>query len=188
VHVSADPLVQQLVSDGEALRAAGISQGRQQAITAYFGQSAIRLTVGIFATALHEAASRMAPLSPEAAQFFGAQAQLFAEFANPPAITSVSPATDAANVRPTDQIVLGFSSPLEADSVSPDNVYVAPSSGGAHLSAQVHYDGSNTVTIIPDNGFSAGVQYTITVKQSVKSKLGQTLGADYTSTFTAAAA
>lgn len=183
-----DPLVQALVQDAEALRAAGVAEGQQQAIRAYFGQSAIRLTVGLFASALHEAAAQMAAIDADAAQFFGQQAALFAEFANPPQIVSVSPAADAANVQLHDQIVLGFSSPLDPATITADNFYVAPTSGGQHLTADVHYDGEKTVTIIPSNGFSAGVAYTVTATKAVRSKLGQSMGTDWTTHFTAAAA
>lgn len=183
-----DSLVERLVSDAEAIRAAGVEEGRASAAAAYFGQSAVRLTAGIFATALHEAASQMSSISPEAAQFLGEQAKLFAEFAHPPQVTSVSPATDAVNVHPDDQVVLGFSSPLNPDAVTTDTVYVAPSSGGSHLAGKLSYDEQSTVTFVPDNGFSAGVKYTITVSKDVRSKLGQSMGTDWTSMFTAAAA
>lgn len=183
-----DPLIGALLADADAIRAAGVEEGRSEAAQLYFGQSAIRLTVGIFATALHEAASQMAAISPDAARFFGEQAQVFAEFANPPQVTSVSPATDAANVHPGDQIVLGFSSPLRPGTITPDTVYVIPTSGGSHLAGKVSYDGLNTVTFVPDNGFSDGVQYTITVGKDVHSKVGQAMGKDWNSAFTVAVA
>lgn len=186
--MAVDPLTEQVVRDVDAVRAAGVAAGRQEAIQAYFGQSAIRLTVGIFATALHEAAARMGPLSPEAAQFFGEKAAEFAEFATPPAVTSVSPATDAANVQPGDQVVIGFSAPLDPASITDATVYVAASSGGPHLTGELQYDGARAVTFAPANGLSAGVQYTITVTKDLRTRLGQPLGGDYTSTFTVAGA
>lgn len=174
------------MADAELIRAAGVAEGAAQAAQVYFGQSAIRLTVGLFASALQSAAGGLAPISPDAAEFFAAKAAEFAEFAHPPQVQSISPATDAANVQVSDQIVLGFTAALDPDNVNSTCFTVGPTSGGARLNADVHYDGVHTVTIIPHNGFSPGVSYTVTVSKNVKSKVGQSMGTDYTSNFTTA--
>lgn len=180
-------MIQRIVADAEALREQGVAEGRQEAAQLYFGQAAIRITTGLFAVALHEAAAQIGPIAPEAAQFYAQQAALFAEFAEPPQVVSISPATSTANVQPTDQIVLGFSAHLDPESITGDNVYVAPSSGGPHLSATLDYDGERTVTLVPENGFSNGVEYTVTVSKSVRSKVGQSMGQDWTTHFTVTA-
>lgn len=182
--MASDPLIQQVVDDATALHEAGRRQGLQEAQAQFMGTAAVRLTAGLFATAMFEAASLMGSYSPVAAQFFAAKAQELADFATPPQVANVSPANGATTVSSGDQVVLSFASPMDEASLTDATVYVAPSSGGAHLSADLSYDAaSRTLTLVPRNGFSAGTAYTITVTKDVLSKGGQAMGQDYSSSF-----
>lgn len=185
--MASDPLVTQLVGLAEALREAGRVQGRQEVSRDFFGQSAVRLTGGIFATALSAAASQMAQVSPQAARFFAAKAQEFQAFATPPSVTAVSPQTDARNVATTDQVVIRFAVPMDHSTLTAENVYVGPASGGSHIDATLTYDdASKSLTLAPAHELSPGVTYKITVTKRVESFSGQPMQTDFTSTFVTA--
>lgn len=180
-----DTLVNQLVTTADAIRESGRAQGKREANRDYFGQSAVRLTAGIFATALGAAAQQMTQYSPLAAQFFALKAQEFQAFATPPTVQSVSPQQDAANIATTDQIVLKFAVPMDENFLTDANVYVGPASGGAHLATALSYDETtHAVTLVPSNELSSGVTYKVTVSKAVRSMSGQPLQTDFTSTFT----
>lgn len=147
----------------------------------------MRLTGGIFATALGAAAQQMAGISPHAAAFFAAKAEEFLAFATPPTVASTSPQQDAAKVSPTDQVVIQFAVPMDETTLTSDLVYLAPASGGSHLAASLSYDPEGKcLTLVPTNPLSAGVSYKLTVSAGVQSVSGQPMQQDQNVTFTVA--
>jgi Bacterial Ig-like domain len=172
----------------DAIREQGRAQGRAEVQRDFFGQAAVRLTSGLFATALAAAAQQIGSYSPLAAQFYAAKAREFQAFATPPSVVSTSPAQDAANVAADDQVVLGFAVPMDETTLTPEHVYIGAASGGQHLNADYSYDpATRALTIKPQNPLSPGVQYRVTVTAQVQSESGQPMQTDYTMTFTTAA-
>jgi hypothetical protein len=182
--MASDPLTNDLLTTAASIREAGRVQGVTEANKAYFGQSAVRLTAGIFATALGSAAAQMGPYSPLAAAFFAAKALEFEAFATPPSVKNTSPQQDTQGVAVTDQVVIAFAVPMNPDTLTADNVYIGAASGGPHLAATLTYD-------------PVGVTYKLTVSQLVQSEAsdhstarasascspGQPLQTDFTMSF-----
>ncbi|MCC6237807.1 MAG: Ig-like domain-containing protein [Dehalococcoidia bacterium] len=113
----------------------------------------------------------------------------------PPTVTGVSPANGATDVAVGSNATATFSEPMDATTVNGTTVELHQgSASGPLVSAAVSYDGpSRTVTVNPTADLQAGTQYTLRVRGGaadprVKDVAGNALAADFTSSFTTAAA
>ena len=105
-----------------------------------------------------------------------------------PTVTSVSPASGATGVSASADVAATFSAAMDASTVTSANFVLTKSgSGSAAVAGAVTYSG-NTATFNPTAALEAGASYTATVKTGVKSAAGVSLAADYTWSFTVAAA
>jgi hypothetical protein len=186
--VASDPLRTRLLADADALVEQGHQAGLREAALR-FAADAGRGTVGVFAAALEAASAQIVQQIGSASptsDFLANEAKRFKEFATPPTVDSVSPADGATGVADHDQIVVKFLSPVDPTTVTPVNLSVHPAQGGAALTADVTYDeATQTATLVPSNGLSTGVAYTVTVS-GVCGLHGQTMASPFTSHFTAA--
>jgi methionine-rich copper-binding protein CopC len=109
----------------------------------------------------------------------------------PPTVVAVAPANNATNVAVTTAITITVSETLSAASVTANTVLLRDSTG-AQVAASVSYNAANnTVTLTPTGALANSKSYTVVVKggsSGVKDLAGNALTADFSSSFTTAAA
>jgi hypothetical protein len=167
----------------------GRQVGRQEVARLYYGKSAMVLTFNIFANALDGAATMLEQHDAEASARLREMAEELRDYAQPPAVATTSPAVGASDIALDDQVVVSFSRDLDPDTVTTDNMFIMPASGGGHRDATISYDTtSRTVTLVPATPLSPSVTYRVTVKRDVRSPHGVPMDADFVFDFTTAAA
>ncbi|WP_246084713.1 DUF4082 domain-containing protein [Pseudarthrobacter phenanthrenivorans] len=101
-----------------------------------------------------------------------------------PAVSSVSPTSNASGVAPTVKPSATFNQAVTGSSV----VFALKTAAGASVTGSLAYDpATNTSTFTPASALTFGTAYTATVSSAMNSS-GQTMGAPYSWTFTTAAA
>ncbi|HEY7313483.1 MAG TPA: Ig-like domain-containing protein, partial [Gemmataceae bacterium] len=111
----------------------------------------------------------------------------------PPTVTSVTPANSATGVSTGSAVTVQFSEALNATTLSSSTIQLLNASGTA-MAASVTYNAStDTATLTPSSALSAGSTYTISVHGGttgavIKDVAGNALAANFSSSFTTAAA
>jgi methionine-rich copper-binding protein CopC len=105
----------------------------------------------------------------------------------PPTVDSTSPANGASGVAVSSNVSATFSEAMDAGTLSSASFTVHPTSGGANLGGSVSYTG-NTATFDPASNLAAGTSYTASIAGTATDAAGNAIGADYSWTFTTAAA
>jgi methionine-rich copper-binding protein CopC len=109
----------------------------------------------------------------------------------PPVVKSVSPAAAATGVATNSAISVTFSEAMTAASVTSGTVFLRDPAG-AQVAATLTYNAStNTATLTPSAALANSATYTVVVKggaAGVKDLAGNALAADFSSSFTTAAA
>lgn len=174
----------------EQAYALGIVAGKEEQAAEYFGKSARVLTGGLFAASLSAAAQMLRQHDVEAADFFNEKAAEFEAWVTPPRIESTEPGDGATAISFDNPINVKFVAPgVRVESVTLDNVYVTPASGGSHLAGALSYDPATcTLTFVPANPLSPDTEYKVTVGAAVQGTGGLTFGTDTTFNFTTAQA
>lgn len=166
--------------------AEGFQAGYAQATKDFYGENAAFLFANIFADAMVAAAGRLAAHDAG----FATQLQGFAEVlrnaVTPPTVSGSSPA-DGGTVAHDQPVSVTFDTDMAPSSIeAPGALSVAPAAGGAPLNASVAWDAlSRTATLTPQNGFTAGVQYKLTV-EGVTTTQGRGMPAPFVLAFEAA--
>jgi O-glycosyl hydrolase len=105
-----------------------------------------------------------------------------------PAVTSVSPTSGATGVAIATTVTATFSEAMNAPTITGSTFTLTPL-GGSAIAATVAYDStSNVATLTPTSTLAYGTQYTATITTGVQSSQGAALAANYTWSFTTAAA
>lgn len=105
----------------------------------------------------------------------------------PPVVTATSPASGAIGVSVLSPITATFSNTMNDATITTSTFTL--SAGGTTVPGTVTYDaGSQTATVAPNASLSPSTTYTSTVSASVQDTLGNSLGQDFTWTFTTGAA
>lgn len=108
--------------------------------------------------------------------------------ATPPTVTAVTPANAATGVAITSVVTASFNEAMNASTITSSTLTLT-SQGGAAVSATVTYSSNAEIaTLAPLSPLAYNTQYTVTVTTGVQSSQGTALGANYTWTFTTAAA
>jgi hypothetical protein len=104
----------------------------------------------------------------------------------PPSVTASNPANGATNVAVSSTVTVTFSEDVQSSTVNSGTFKL--SSGGSDVAASVAYDpGSRTSTLTPSAPLANSQTYTVTVTTGVKDLAGNSLSANYVSTFTTVA-
>jgi myo-inositol-hexaphosphate 3-phosphohydrolase len=105
----------------------------------------------------------------------------------PPTVGSIAPAAGATSVAVGSSVQATFSESMDAATITTATFTLAPTSGGAPVSAVVGYDdATRTATLDPSADLSPGTSYTATVTTGVKDRSGNALAAARTWSFTTA--
>lgn len=181
--------IQEIAATVERIYGEGKKDGLVEAESLYFGKAARVLTGNLFAASLGAAAQMLRQHDAEAADFFHAKAAEMQAWVTPPRIESTEPEDGATGIVADNGISVKLVAPgLNPESVTDDNFYVTPASGGAHLVGDLVYDEDNhTITFTPANDLSPGVEYKVTIGAGLRASGGMTLGQDKTFQFTTAA-
>jgi hypothetical protein len=111
----------------------------------------------------------------------------------PPTVSSIVPASGAANVPVSSTVTATFSELLDAATVNTETATLR-SAGGALVAASVSYDAANArITLAPGAALASNTAYTLTLRGGasdprIKDLAANALAADVTSTFTTGAA
>ena len=103
-----------------------------------------------------------------------------------PTVTSVTPASGATGVAISSTVTATFSEAMDASTISGSTFTLTPA-GGSAVTANVTYSG-NVATLTPSAPLTNNTIYTATITTGVQSSLGSALAANYTWSFTTAAA
>lgn len=148
----------------ERIYAEGRLQGQSEAQQQFFGNAAAVLTASLFVAAMEQAASAIAPHSPESAAFFHEEAHRIQRFITPARVSTHDPADGATGVVIDTPIHVKFDGGVRPESLTADTFFVGAASGGPHLAATISYDpDTSTATLTPDNGLSNDVEYQVTI-------------------------
>jgi hypothetical protein len=110
----------------------------------------------------------------------------------PPSVSGQSPAAGATNVSTSTVITADFNEALDPSSVNTSSVLLT--AGANSVAATIAYaSAGNRVTITPVSALATGTTYTVTLKggtavNRIRDLAGNSMGFDYTWTFTTAAA
>lgn len=108
-----------------------------------------------------------------------------------PAVQSITPAAAATGVDENAVIQITFNEGLEANTVTSSNIVLQNSSGSNVAATLAYNSNNNTVTLMPDAALDASATYTVVVEGGNGGILdgnGAAMAANFTSTFTTAAA
>ena len=109
---------------------------------------------------------------------------------DPPTVSSVTPASGATGVPTASNVSVSFSEPIDPSTITGSTFELRQ--GASLVAASVSYDaGTRTATLDPTGPLANSTSYTATVKggaAGVKDSAGNPLAADYSWTFTTAAA
>lgn len=104
-----------------------------------------------------------------------------------PTVFSTVPAANATAVAKTDGISITFSEKIDVATLTPPNTVTVSSAGGAvTVSLTIDLAGTH-LRITPSAALSPNTLYTVVIKNTVKDLAGNTLGANYTWSFTTGA-
>jgi hypothetical protein len=98
----------------------------------------------------------------------------------PPSVTSISPLDGEESVTIDSSVVVTFSEPIKENSVT-GKIFVSDFTG--NVAGNLSLFGSSVV-FRPENSFTPGTAYTVTVKSGIEDLNGNLLQTDYSSTFT----
>ncbi|MBX6311548.1 MAG: Ig-like domain-containing protein [Isosphaeraceae bacterium] len=115
----------------------------------------------------------------------------FTTAAAAPTVTSTSPANGATNIATNTTVLVTFSQPMDASTITTSTVQLRNPSGNA-VAATVTYDASsNSARLTPTSALANSTTYTIFVQSGasgVKNTFGVPLASNYTASFTTIAA
>ena len=120
----------------------------------------------------------------------GSYTATYATDTTPPTVSSVTPASGATGVPTASNVTVTFSEPIDPSTITGSTFELRQ--GASLVAASVSYDaGTRTATLDPTAPLANSTSYTATVKggaAGVKDSAGNPLAADYSWTFTTAAA
>jgi len=99
----------------------------------------------------------------------------------PPLISSISPLNGASSVGTNTEIAIEFSEAMEVSTLTNENIELYE--GSEKIPVTINYAG-NTVLLKPSRTLAASSNYVINVKKAVQDSAGNSMSADFTSTFT----
>ena len=105
----------------------------------------------------------------------------------PPTVSATAPANVATGVALNSSISATFSKPMTNATLTTASFTLITTSGSAAISGGVNISG-NTATFTPSAALSGSTQYTATITTGAQDAAGNALGANFTWTFTTAAA
>ncbi len=106
----------------------------------------------------------------------------------PPAVTSTTPASGATGIAINSAVTATFSQAMNSSSLT-TSTFTLNSSGGAAVASAVTYSSTRDVaTLTPGSNLAYSTQYTATITTSATDSSGTALAANYSWSFTTAAA
>ena len=105
----------------------------------------------------------------------------------PPTVSTTSPAKAAGSVSTNSSVSATFSEPMTNSTLNTASFTLVTTPGGAAVTGTVSVSG-NTATFTPSAALATSTQYTATVAAGVTDTAGNPLAADFTWSFTTAAA